>query len=38
MLWQRYETQLDYYQEALERLTGKKVKERILYTFHLGQY
>ncbi|MBQ3905233.1 MAG: helicase-exonuclease AddAB subunit AddA [Lachnospiraceae bacterium] len=38
MLWQRYETQLDYYQEALERLTGKKVKERILYSFHLGQY
>ena len=37
-LWQRYETQLDYYQEALERLTGKKVKERLLYSFHLGRY
>ena len=37
-LWDRYETQLDYYQEALEKLTGKKVKERILYSFHLGKY
>ena len=37
MLWQRYETQMDHYQEALERLTGKKVKERILYSFHLGE-
>ena len=33
----RYKTQLDYYQEAIERLTGKKVKERILYSFHLGE-
>lgn len=32
----RYSTQLDYYQEALEKLTGKKVKERILYSFHFG--
>ena len=36
-LWNRYETQLDYYQEALEKLTGKPVKERILYSFHLGK-
>ncbi len=31
----RYEVQLDYYQEALERLMGKKVKEKILYSFYL---
>ena len=37
-LWNRYETQIDYYQEALERLTGKSVKERILYSFSLGKY
>ena len=37
-LWNRYETQLDYYQEALERLTELPVKERILYSFHLGEY
>lgn len=33
----RYQTQIDYYQEALEKLTGKKVKERILYSFHFGK-
>ena len=33
-LWNRYEAQMDHYQEALERLTGRKVKERILYSFH----
>ena len=32
----RYKTQIDYYEEALESLTGKKVKERILYSFYLG--
>ena len=37
-LWNRYETQLDYYQEALQKLMGKPVKERILYSFHLGKY
>ena len=31
----RYSTQMDYYQEALEQITGKKVKERILYSFAL---
>lgn len=35
-LIRRYKAQLDYYQEALESLTGKKVKERILYSFYLG--
>lgn len=34
-LWNRYETQLDYYQEAVEKIYGKPVKERILYSFHL---
>ena len=37
-LWNRYETQLDYYQEALQSLTGQPVKERILYSFHLESY
>ncbi|MBR4733182.1 MAG: helicase-exonuclease AddAB subunit AddA [Lachnospiraceae bacterium] len=36
-LWQRYETQMDHYQEALERLTGKRVKERVLYSFHFDE-
>lgn len=34
-LWNRYETQLGYYQEALERLLGMPVKEKILYSFYL---
>lgn len=34
-LWNRYETQLDYYSEALTKLMGKPVKEKILYSFHL---
>ena len=34
-LWNRYETQLDFYQEAVEKIYGKPVKERILYSFHL---
>ncbi len=37
-LWNRYETQLDYYQEAVRKLSGKPVKERILYSFHLETY
>ena len=35
-LAERYKTQMDYYTEALEKLTGKRVKERILYSFSLG--
>lgn len=35
-LVRRYRVQLDYYEEALRNLTGKKVKERILYSFYLG--
>jgi len=33
----RYRTQLDYYQRALEQITGKKVKERYLYSFYLQE-
>ena len=35
-LAKRYKVQLDYYAEALESLTGKRVKERVLYSFYLG--
>lgn len=31
----RYRAQLDYYQRALEQITGKQVKERYLYSFCL---
>ncbi len=33
----RYKVQLDYYQEALEKITGMKVLEKIIYAFHFGQ-
>lgn len=33
----RYRTQLDYYQMALEQITGKRVKERYLYSFFLQE-
>ena len=33
----RYRTQVEYYKEALEKLTGKKVKESILYSFALNE-
>lgn len=36
-LIRRYKVQLDYYAEALERLTGKEVREKIIYSFALGQ-
>ena len=32
LLIRRYKTQLDYYQQAIEQITGKKVKDRILYS------
>ena len=35
-LWLRYETQMDYYREALEKLTHLPVSERRLYSFKLG--
>jgi ATP-dependent helicase/nuclease subunit A len=34
-LWDRYETQLDHYEEALIKLMQMPVKERILYSFSL---
>lgn len=34
-LVRRYQVQLDYYEQALVRLTGKRVKERIIYSFAL---
>lgn len=33
----RYRTQLNYYKEALEKVTGKKVKERYLYLFYIDK-
>ena len=36
-LVKRYKTQLDYYGDALEKLTGMKVKEKIIYSFALEQ-
>lgn len=32
----RYQIQMDYYEEALTGLTGRPVKEKILYSFYLG--
>lgn len=34
-LARRYRVQLDYYEQALERLVGKRVKEKIIYSFAL---
>ena len=34
-LLQKYHAQLEYYAEALQRLTGKNVKEKIIYSFAL---
>lgn len=36
-LVEKYRVQLDYYAKALERLTGRKVSERIIYSFALGK-
>ena len=36
-LVKRYAIQLDYYAKALEQLTGKTVKEKIVYSFALGK-
>ncbi len=33
----RYQVQLDYYAEALSRLTGKNVTQKIIYSFALGE-
>ena len=31
----KYQKQLDYYARALQNLTGKRVKEKIIYSFGL---
>ena len=36
-LLEKYGRQLDYYETALEKLTGKKVKEKVIYSFCLGK-
>lgn len=36
-LVKKYKEQLDYYQKALEQVTGKKVKEKIIYSVTLGE-
>lgn len=36
-LVKKYKAQLDYYAKALERLTGRKVTERKIYSFVLGK-
>lgn len=36
-LVERYKTQLDYYARAIESVTGKKVREKIIYSFSLGK-
>lgn len=33
----RYRVQLDYYARALEQLTGRRVKEKIIYSFALAE-
>ena len=33
----RYRVQLDYYARALTQLTGKTVKERLIWSFALGE-
>jgi ATP-dependent helicase/nuclease subunit A len=35
-LAEKYHSQLEYYDKALQMLTGKKVKERLIYSFTLG--
>ncbi len=36
-LAERYRTQLNYYARALEQLTGKRVREKVIYSFSLGK-
>ena len=36
-LVKRYKLQLDLYARALEQITGKKVKEKWIYSFALGK-
>ena len=36
-LIQRYRIQLEYYKRSLEQITGRPVKEAVIYSFHLGK-
>lgn len=36
-LTEKYHAQLDYYAQALTRLTGKRVKEKVIYSFTLKE-
>ena len=35
-LYDKYSVQLDYYKEAIEQITGKKVEDEIIYSVTLG--
>ena len=36
-LLRRYRVQLEYYARALEQITGKRVKEKLIYSFALRE-
>ena len=36
-LIKRHKIQLQIYADALEKLTGKKVKQKLIYSFNLGK-
>ena len=36
-LRERYKVQLELYAQALQKATGKKLKEKLIYSFSLGQ-
>lgn len=36
-LSEKYHAQLEYYEKALEMMTGKRVKEKLIYSFALGE-
>lgn len=36
-LIRRYRIQLEYYKRSLEQITGRQVKEAVIYSFHLGK-
>ena len=36
-LKEKYQAQLEYYARALEQITGKRVREKIIYSFTLGE-
>lgn len=36
-LVERYQVQLDYYQEAIERITGLKLGQKLIYSFTFGE-